>query len=405
MESARVYDVWPDDLQFLLGDDVDELFGEYVAARGGRFLGARPMQVAHRPGRSTTVQFRIELESDGGATTTETHVVAVGRRPVDGATILKSGSQTASVWEWRHDPALPGLDAALDRSSVRALLDDLGVGGGDVGLRVRAYRPGRRAVVEADDGTHRLFLKVVRPDRVESLHRLHRRLAETLPVPNSIGWSDRGVMVLPPIQGETLRDALRRGSGVPGPAAIRDLMARFPVGVGHTTRRPGWLDEARRHGGVIEATVPGVQPILGRTLDRLAACAAGGDLYETVTVHGDLYESQLMVAGGNIVGLLDVDTVGVGHRIDDVANFCAHLSVLALVWPQTRRLNRYGAELLAAAECCYGRRALRTRIAAATLGLATGSFRTLEANWIDNTMARIDLANRWIDGAEKKSPA
>jgi hypothetical protein len=124
-------------------------------------------------------------------------------------------------------------------------------------------------------------------------------------------------------------------------------------------------------------------------------------------VHGDLYESQLLVDRGRVCGLLDIDTVGSGYRIDDVANFCAHLSVLAQVSDRPRPIKRYGAVLLAHAEAHHDRAELRRRIAAGIVGLATGPFRVLERDWELGTVRRLDLASQWLDGAvptERRPP-
>jgi hypothetical protein len=103
-----------------------------------------------------------------------------------------------------------------------------------------------------------------------------------------------------------------------------------------------------------------------------------------------------MVNRGRITGLLDIDTTGSGFRVDDLANFCAHLSVLAQMTDRPRQVRRFGAGLLSHAEILHPRPVLRRRIAAAVLGLATGPFRVLEANWEANTARRLDLAVQWM---------
>jgi hypothetical protein len=117
-----------------------------------------------------------------------------------------------------------------------------------------------------------------------------------------------------------------------------------------------------------------------------------------VPVHGDLYEAQLLVAGGRFSGLLDVDTAGAGLRADDWANLVAHLSVLTLVTQQTKAIRRYGREVLAHAESVHDPADLRARVAAAVVGLATGPFRVLERTWPANTLRRLELATEWLDG-------
>jgi aminoglycoside phosphotransferase (APT) family kinase protein len=115
-----------------------------------------------------------------------------------------------------------------------------------------------------------------------------------------------------------------------------------------------------------------------------------------VPVHGDLYEAQLLVDQGRFTGLLDVDTAGSGQRIDDLANMCAHLSVLALVSDRPRAIRRFGVALLEHAETRFDRVDLRARIAAAVVSLATGPFRVLEPRWAEGTARRLDLAGEWL---------
>jgi aminoglycoside phosphotransferase (APT) family kinase protein len=123
--------------------------------------------------------------------------------------------------------------------------------------------------------------------------------------------------------------------------------------------------------------------------------------HDVVAVHGDLYEAQLLVDRGRLSGVLDVDTAGAGHRIEDLANLCAHLSVLALVSDRPTIVKRYGAAVLAHAEARVDRADLRARIAAAVVGLATGPFRVLEAHWPHATARRLDLAASWLAGIDR----
>src|SRR5690606_31545657 len=130
----------------------------------------------------------------------------------EGAAVLRSELGEVAAWPVAGDPALPGLSAALDPQAVREMLAPLGVPRGPVALRLRAYRPGRRAVVEATMGGHRFFVKVLRPSRIEALQLWHRALEGILPVPASHGWSsDLGLVVLEARRGTTVREALIRG--------------------------------------------------------------------------------------------------------------------------------------------------------------------------------------------------
>lgn len=373
------------DLRLLL-EDAESLLEGAAAAAGGTVVTWRAKQVSHRPGRSTTVRYEAIVERSRGHATLETFVAVL------------DGGPTPVLWRWPSDPFLPGLSDALDRGRVAALLDDLGVGSGELRLQPLAYRPGRRAVVQATGRGGRLFLKVVRPDRVEALHDRHRLLARHLPVPESLGWSDTGVLVLAARPGRTLRDTLRADWKVPPPPqALVALLDSLPQELLAEHARRDLVDAADHHAAVIAATVPEA----GSRVDDLVGGlrVARGHAGPVVPVHGDLHDAQVLVDGGEITGLLDLDTAGPGLRIDDLANCCAHLSVLALLTDRPGRYERYGAALLAVAERQAPGAELRRRIAAAVLGLATGPFRWRERDWTGRTIRRLDLAREWLDGA------
>jgi hypothetical protein len=393
----RVDEDWPAALRLMLGPDAAGLLQAVADAVGGTLISWRPRQVNHQPARSTVVQYRTGIRWADGKTTSETFVAATGDRvPAEGAAVFEDGTSRVAVWRWPHDPFLPGLSEALDPALVGSLLDDIGVDGGAVQIRTRAYRPGRRAVVEVTGRRGRLFLKVVRPGRVEELHLRHRSLVEHLPVPDSLGWSDSGILVLTALPGETLRSGLRSTrQPLPQPEAVSQLLDRFPPQLADERPHRDLITLVSHHSSVISETVPAVKPKLEATLEVLTA--GGEDDPGPVTaVHGDLYEAQLMVNRGRITGLLDIDTTGSGFRVDDLANFCAHLSVLAQMTDRPRQVRRFGAGLLSHAEILHPRPVLRRRIAAAVLGLATGPFRVLEANWEANTARRLDLAVQWM---------
>jgi hypothetical protein len=388
---------WPAALRLMLGPDAAGLLQAVADAAGGTLTSWRPRQVNHQPARSTVVQYRTGVRWANSETTSETFVAATGDRvPVEGAAVFEDGTNRVAVWRWPHDPFLPGLSEALDPARVGSLLDDLGVDSGAVQIRTRAYRPGRRAVVEVTGRRGRLFLKVVRPGRVEELHLRHRSLVEHLPVPDSLGWSDSGILVLTALPGETLRSGLRSTrQPLPQPEAVSQLLDRFPSQLADERPHRDLITLVSHHSSVISETVPAVKTKLEATLEVFTA-GREDDPGPVTAVHGDLYEAQLMVNRGRITGLLDIDTAGSGFRVDDFANFCAHLSVLAQMTDRPRQVRRFGASLLSHAEMLHPRPVLRRRIAAAVLGLATGPFRVLEANWEANTARRLDLAIQWM---------
>jgi Phosphotransferase enzyme family len=410
--SSRVEPGWPRDLRQLLGRRSHDLLQSVLDEAGGELIAHTPRQVNHQPGRSTTVQYRAVVRWRDGHETTEMLVAKTGSGLPSGAAIVEGSGARTAVWHWRRDPALPGLDAALDVGRVTALLDDLGIRRRTTDptrLATRAYRPGRRAVIQATTGDRSVFLKVVRPHLVQPLHETHRRLATLMPSPDSLGWSSDGILVMPGLPGDTLRSVLRSAGAAPGPDAISSLLDQIPTDIGGAPRTDHPLVAARHHASTIAVVAPSLRSLVERTLDDVESTAAqrhGEHLL--VGVHGDLYEAQLLVDGLDgdpdaFSAILDLDTARPGHRIDDLANFCAHLSVLALTMPRrdAARINAYGSALLTHAETSFDRRDIRTRIAAYVLGLATGPFRVLEPGWKASTERRLGLARTWVESAAR----
>lgn len=397
-------DQWPDALILLLGADADDLLRTVVGSADGALLSWRPRHVTYRP-TSAVVQYTARVSWPDGRETEETLVAAMGDRIPEGATVVEADDLRVGVWRWPLDPALPGLAAALDPVRMGELLADVGLGPGRpeaARLRIRAYRPGRRAVVEVTGSVGRIFVKVVLPRKVEGIHDKHRMLAAHLPVPDSLGWTDDGLLVLPALAGHTLREALhRKGTAVPAPEALRATLDRLPPELAPSvTEAKGAGDHLARlehYATVVAAPVPSLR---GR-IEALAASltdVAVAD-HPVVPVHGDWYEAQLLVEGSRVVGVLDVDTAGAGHRIDDLANLIGHLSLLGAMSARYRPAARYGERVLTDADEVVDPAELRARVAAAVLALATGPFRVLEADWPTGTARRIALVEQWLERA------
>ena len=329
------------DLALLTGPRAGELLRVALSDTGGEVLSWQASQVDHQPRRSTTAAYHVRVRWPGGAVTQERFAARAGRTPY-GALVLDDGAHRVAVWRFPHDPFLPALPVAYDPRAVAGLLRDLGLDSGPVTLRVRAYRPGRRAVVEAVGQRRRLFLKIVRPKRVESLHRRHRLLTDAgVPAPHSYGYTPEGLLVLAALPGRSLRDVLVTGGKVPSGRQILALLDRLPAELAVGPPRQTWAQRAYHYATVLADALPDQAETVTALGEAIVAEARSGP---TVPVHGDLYESQLHVRDGRISGVLDVDTAGPGDRIDDVACLLGHLSVLATLNPARRRGDQPGAE-------------------------------------------------------------
>lgn len=355
-------------------------------------------QVDHQPQRATTTAaYRVRVRWPDGAVTDERLAARTGRTP-DGVLRLSNGADQVAVWRFPHDPFLPGLPAAYDQGAVAHLLSDLGLGAGPVRLRVRAYRPGRRAVIEATGQHGRAFLKAVRPKRVVSLHQRHRLLtAAGVPVPHSYGHTDDGLLVLAAVSGRSLRQVLTADEPVPSGRQLMSLLDRLPAQLADGPRRRTWAQRADHYAAVLASALPEQAAAVTALAAAITTESGTGP---TVPVHGDFYESQLLVRAGRISGLLDVDTAGAGDRIDDLACLLGHFSLLATVNPaRSAVINRTGAAYLGAFEQTVDPAELRYRVAAVVLSLATGPHRVQEPNWPQRTRVRLELAQQWLDSA------
>ncbi|MEU6645937.1 hypothetical protein ABZ863_25780 [Saccharomonospora sp. NPDC046836] len=376
--------------------DLARLWAGAADVAGGTVTGCRTTQFDVQPGAATTVAAQVDIAWPGGEHTTETFGATTSAHAA-AALRMSDGAREVGVWSFPHDPALPGLPAALDPHRMRRLVAALGLGDDDVRLRVRvrAYRPCRRAVVEVRTPRTSLFVKAVRPHRVEALHRLHRAAGRAR-VPDSIGWTDDGLLVLAGLPGRPLRHLLLGGGPIGvDPADIVAALHALPPEFGERPARPGWGQRARHYADVVAAVLPEAGPAAHVIADAVMCTGE-----PAIPVHGDFYDSQLLVRDAELTGLLDIDTAGAGDRYDDPACLLGHLAVLAQVRPERSAVvDGFAARCFAEFARHWDLGVLRTRVAAVVLSLATGPHRVREPQWRTATWQRLELARRWLTAA------
>jgi hypothetical protein len=418
---ARVADRRLPEAGVLLGTDAAGVLATAVAAAGGRLRQWRREQVLYAPGQSLAVRFAVEVawpagsgpsgDAHGGTTAWDEIVAVVDAAgPPPGTLVLASHRLRVGLFRWPHDPLLPGL-RTVTRPAEAARWCGL-PDGTEVRLSVRTYRPGRRAVVRvrlrggrtAADGATDTYLKVVPPAELGGLRERHEVLSRSLPVPRVVACDpDLGLVVLPGLPGQTLRAAHRAvshaevdASEVPPAHEVLGLLDRLPAtGPEPTADVPARSEDVDFHARLLERVVP----VARRRLVALVRATAGPGAGRRVTVHGDFHDAQVMVARGRVTGLLDVDGSGRGTREDDLGTLFAHLSVRALGGG-----GRTSADWLAACVAALppdvDRAELKRQAAAAVVGLATGPFRVQSPHWQGDTLARVELAERWVAADE-----
>jgi hypothetical protein len=391
---------WPPSLQVLLGGPAPEMWSAVLGPLAGRLRSLSATTVTLRPDGAATVRYTAAVDWADGRATRESLAATTGAEVPPGAAVLEGSSPdgrpvTVGLWRWPLDPALPGLAWAASAARTAARLAGLGIDVGSPRLRLRAYRPGRRAVVEVTSPAGRWFLKVVRPTAVADLAARHATLSAAVPVPPVLAATGDGVVVLPGLPGTPMRAALAGDpAALPEPATLEALLDALPSVPAPPSRRDPAdpVPRVQAH-----ATVLGmVCPLLARRLERLvAAVGAAAGTHPVVPVHGDFYEAQLLVDAGAVVGLLDVDTAGPGARIDDWATLVAHLALVERLGGDPAPVAAYRARVQA---LLAGRRPggeLAARVAGVLVGLATGPFRVQQADWAAATEARVALAEEW----------
>lgn len=364
-------------------------------AAGARLVGARVRAIHHRPGRSRSVlhDATIEVAGQRHEVVLVTHVDVRGFP--EGAFVLAADELQVAVWRFPNDPYLPGLPSAVSAERVRELLDALGAVPGSVRLRIRAYRPTRRAVVEVRiDGERSgrvLYFKVLSEARARSVARRHRRLtAAGLPVPGLVGLAARqGIVALEALAGATLAEALRAGKPVPRPEQLLELTERFAASGVAGSRDPRAFADPVRHVPLLVRLLPG----RGTEIARLAREAAAIEA-PLVGVHGDLHAGQLLLGpDGAITGILDVDGAGQGYTVHDAGNLVAHLEAFGDLDPAIAvRVHAYAREVADAYTEVCGRQVLARAMAGSWIGLATGAHRAQEPEWEHELERRLDRA-------------
>ena len=409
-----------DDLAYLSGPAAGEIAAAVLAGEGVALKSWVLDRVHPRPGVGVTVGLVVHWSRPGGPPVQEYLCVTTSRLDARAATrpgvvALADGDRTLHLWRHPADPELPGLAAACQAV--------------DADLDLVAYRPLRRAVVRvrphdgvadgaadgpadgASAGSAVTYRKVVRPRRVEALHARHVLLRSAgVPVPASLGWTPDGVVTLTSLDGPSLAHALAAdGARALDPVAFLDLLTSLPAAVCDLRRRAPWSEHALVYARGAAFRLPRAAAELGELGAQIAELVSRTDPGPVVPTHGDLYEANLLVTDAEITGLLDIDSVGPGHRVDDLACLLGHALVLPCLAPAVYPLAPAAVvRWLTVFDAVVDPAALRARVAAVVLSLVTGATGSLvdpvdaagrEAAAARDATARMALARDWTDAA------
>ncbi|HEX7322435.1 MAG TPA: aminoglycoside phosphotransferase family protein [Mycobacterium sp.] len=392
-------------LDLLLGAQARHVLAAAVGGYGGSLERLRVTAADIQPDTAAIVQYAGTVLRADGARTAEVLVATTGSRIPSGATVIEGDHLgrlvEVGVWRWPQDPALPALTLANDPNRLAELFRGFGLTTRRrLDISVHTYRPAHRAVLEVTDGSRTWFVKVVRPSAAAPICRRHSLVGPCLPVPPVLASTPDGLIVFPRAAGTPMRSLIRSGDTLPPPDALAGLLDSLPSELMGFPARPSHVECLHDQAAVLR-NAAGTEPtVLTRVAEVVGAVdeliADAGPL---VPVHGDFYEGQLLVDGDRITALLDLDTAGPGHRVDDWATLLAHLSGLTLDDGHRGPARRYAAEVMAQAQRSVPISALRRHTAAALVGFATGPFRAQQQGWPAHTVARLELAMKWLAGA------
>lgn len=364
--------------------------------------------VHHRPGAGVSVGYAVVVDvmAAGGITRTDSYVVATTGR-INEARLAGLGGVTLSYGEirvhvWRHpdDPELPALRLACDPNELSEYFGEY------ADVELLAYRPTRRAVVRVDLAEVSYFAKICRPTALNALETRFRMLERAgFPAPRLKRVDDRGLLVTSEIEGLPLnrvyaqfRDgqqrAMRRTL-----TSLREALDSLPMVALGLAPRPAWVDRHRHYASAATAAIPERRADIDQLCADIAELCELGDFGPTVPTHGDFYEANVFIdpQTGYVSGVLDVDGVGPGHRVNDWACLLGHLSVLPSLSPKA-----YGqtpallSDWRSAISAHVDPVALAASAAGVVLSLVSGARRSKKKDWRQEAYARLDVARAWI---------
>ena len=397
----------PDGSRLLTSSEVCELLGAAVEHAGGRLVSWALDHVDANPQQSTTATYSATVAWPYGERDELLGVSARASGPAatdSRAEIFADGEREVAVWIYPADPDLPGLARAAYTEQMAGILTDANVlgrpvGPAEVSLRMIGYRPRRRAVlkVEVGDPPVVLYCKVLRERVFHDVVRRHELLLDAgVPAPLIAATTPDALLVLHTLPGRSLAKAVFDESDPCTAEQLIQLLDAMPMSITRLERRPPWSDAVQHYAQMVSAALPAATDKLARLVQQVTDGLAHIPLGNEPT-HGDFHEGQVHVAGGRIVGMLDVDTVGPGRRADDLACLIAHLSTIQRMSPaQEARVHRLVRTWVPVFDTRVDPRELRLRAAAVIISLATGPFRGQEPDWEWETMRMIASAEALV---------
>lgn len=388
----------------LSGVGAAALLETVVSERGWRLSEWSLSQLDHSPGRSTTATYECLVTTDEKDKEVLVGLTVRAEGPSEkdkGAQLFTNKGVTAAAWIYPDDPELLGLPSITYPRQALSLLQEHGlapsrVEQSDLQLRMVRYRPRRRAVVRVELGEV-WFAKVLRKGQASVVAYKHGLLEQArVPVAHVAAQTSDDVVILESLTGTPLNRAIfDEQPPILGEEIVR-LLDSIPNTVNELPRRAPWVANLEHYAKLVAIMIPEEEPRLKRLVEGIDS-----GLDKTLgnePTHGDLHEGQLFVTGGKISGLLDIDTVGPGNRVDDLACLLAHLSTIQRMnAAQTESVQRLLREWTPVFEGRVDATQLRLTAAGVTVSLASNP--TTGADWRTEVGNTLKVAENFLRSA------
>ncbi|MDQ2910307.1 MAG: phosphotransferase, partial [Actinomycetota bacterium] len=249
------------------------------------------------------------------------------------------------------DPALPQLEVLCDPdAAARELEREVFQEPVDVrAVHVVRHKPGRRCTLRYDltlgdadaERPERVYAKTYADKRAPRVYRTLQALAlarvwgPEVAIPEPVGLIPALKLVVQrEVEGVPLRQA-ELGKDEALPRRIAEMLHTFhSSGVELERRHSLWreLDVLQRRVEELAGACPRLAGPARRCLGLAQHASAEPSAWRWQPIHRDFYDGQILVNEGGL-GLLDLDDAAMAEPAVDVANFVAHLRLLALEEP------------------------------------------------------------------------
>lgn len=142
-----------------------------------------------------------------------------------------------------------------------------------------------------------------------------------------------GILLMDSVPGSSLHDLTADSEFVPGCAAAGEMLKKLHAHGAQPSNEHSFESELAQLGARVETSTRLFPQWSSLWAQAFEICRAGlNDLpreYQTVCIHGDFYDKQVMYSPERTT-LLDYDNMAAGDAAQDVGNFIAHLLLRAL---------------------------------------------------------------------------